>query len=212
MKKALLILLMAAFLGQSGYIVNQELSSPKFAQISTTMDIVNGRTAYIVLDHIDDTTWAGLRQDLLYVQTMGIKDVHLSMTNSGGSIPSMFAIYDVLHDMTMTGKIRLTTHAQGLVGSAAVAVYLLGEVRTIGQNGILMIHSHSGKQSAYQSDSLNKTLNHWTTRMVDIYEDRTDMTRDNIETYVKPNGDQRMEALFMTAEEALDYGFATQII
>ena len=214
MKKLTAIAVSAAFLFGgfgSGYIY-QEIAKPAIVEIYNTLNIVNGKTAYITLDGIGTGTYTDIRENLLYIQTMGIKDVHLTMCNNGGSVIEMWAIYDILYKATLFNSINLTTHAQGMIASAAVPIYLLGQKRTIGYNGFIMIHAHSGILVPYNAPTENDMLEQWTIHMIDIITNRTSMSRAKSLLHLTTGLDQKQDALYINAETALDYGFATKII
>lgn len=213
MKNFIMILMAIMLFSTGGYLLFDEMAArPAVTEVYQSLDIVNGKIAYMTFDEVGSGTYDDMRENLLYIQTMGIKDVHLTMCNPGGHIVEMWAIYDMLYQATMSGSINLTTHAQGFIASAAVPIYLLGQVRTIGYNGHIMIHPHSGTLSEYNANTENDMLEQWTQRWIDVLEDRTNMSRSKLLLHMSAGLSQKMDAFYMNAEIAKDYGFVTKII
>ena len=210
-KKFMIIAATIAILMQGGYILNKEMAKPAVVELSRTLDIVNGKTAYMTLDGIGAGTYDDVRENMMYIKALGIKDVHLTMNNGGGKILHMWAIYDMLYQATMSGSINLTTHAQGLIASAAVPIYLLGDRRIVDSSAFVMIHCHSGTFNDYQAETEQDMLETWTQRWIDVMEDRTLMSRANLLIHMATGLSQKKDAFFMNAQTALDYGFATEI-
>ena len=209
MKKALMILLMAAFLGQGGYIVHREMAKPAITEVlklTDTLKVING-VAWCTLDEVNDYTYRQFRENLRLVKAHGIETMHLTMYNPGGKIYAMWGMFDMMKAAIADGLV-LHTHAQGMIASAAVPLFLLGEVRTMGEHGYIMIHSHNVKQSDYKTESYNAMTAAWTEAYIAILLERTTMSEEEARKYVDNAGDPSIQ-FWMNYDQSEARGFLT---
>lgn len=144
---------------------------------------------------------------------VNLKDINNQLTNNkeadtlivhinsmGGSVTEGYAIHDILK---ATGK-AIITQAEGLVASIATIVFLAGDDRRITENSQLMIHNPWGFAGGDSSDvqKYADQLKKEETKMAEFYASRTGQSVDDIIAMMK-------EETYLTADEAIEKGFAT---
>ena len=150
-------------------------------------------------------------QDLMnlkfYMKAKGLKELHLHMMNPGGYVLPMMAVLDMLEQIKADG-IKLVTYAHGMVGSAAVPIYLLGDTRIFDKHAQLMLHAMSGTDGYINEDTKNMFMQ-WEARYQQIV---ADVTTLDLETITKMlSGNSRWDLTWLNSQEALKYGFATEL-
>lgn len=157
-KTALLGITMAALLlgGASGCLtVNVGRSGVTASEkVISTQDIPNifieGDKATI---NVTDIYSLNFNEGMRQLNKLGIKKIHLNVTSGGGSVIGMNMILDELTRFVENGG-QITSHASGIIASAAVPIYLMGEKRTMSRSTWVMLHPHSvwntdGSASSY---------------------------------------------------------------
>ncbi|RKD19010.1 hypothetical protein BCY91_14125 [Pelobium manganitolerans] len=135
------------------------------------------------------------------------EEVIVHIHSRGGDVTEGFAIYDTLVN---SGK-TIITQIEGLCASIATVIALAGSVRKINANSEFMIHN--AWADPFQMDSFN----------ADDYEHMAEVIRESDERmlnlYAKATGGDREvisekmeEETYLTAEEALELGFVTEIV
>ena len=209
MKKILLILLMVTILGQSGYILHNEMAKPAIIEVSSTLQIVKDAAVINWGFRLMEFKHAPqFRKDLTYIQVMGIKKLQINMCNPGGIMHVGSALYDMLKAAKDRG-LAINVHAEGFVASAAIPIFLLGDVRTMGDSAWLMLHPHNGKVSEYKSATENSMLEFWTEWWAAILADRTNLTKEEALEIVA-NDISKQSTFFMDKAAALKMGFITK--
>lgn len=84
----------------------------------------------------------GFVEAMRRVNEKGIKNLHLIVSSGGGGLFDMFIICDELDRFKEAGG-KVSSHLSGIAGSAAVPIYLAGDVRTMDKSAWLMMHPHS---------------------------------------------------------------------
>lgn len=134
--------------------------------------------------------------------------VTIEITSPGGDIFSGFGHYDLIRDGVEAG-LDVTTEVQGYAASMASVIAQAGKRRTITANSWLMIHEAATvrqqlTQLAEMRDQFT-LLDQLQSRIVNIYAARSRLTAGEIsERCYKKDW-------WLTAEEALEYGFVDEI-
>ena len=162
----------------------------------------------IMVNVIDYKTYVEIFDALNYAKKEGIDIVRIHLLSPGGAVHVMFAVYDLLMEFKAKGLI-IETHGYGVVGSAAVPIFLAGDIRTLNNHGYIMIHPHSGVKNPMLQGNVNKTFDEWTNRYAQILVDRTKITKEEALGFL--NGNFRIKAEWINANRALKYGLITEI-
>lgn len=121
----------------------------------------------------------------------------------GGEVSQGLAMYSLLKNF----KHKVTTVCDGFACSAASIVFMAGDERKLRSSGLLLIHnawsSVCGDSNVMRkkADDLEKI----TKPSIDIYEQVSNLSRDKIKEFMD-------KETWITAEEALEYGLATEVI
>lgn len=185
MKRFLVAMIAATFLfAGAGIGCRKEYlkANPVITEVSERLRIVHG-IAHMELNSVSSYSYEEFYRDLLYLHANNIKELKITLCNPGGSIFHMWAMYDALK-LARDHGLNVETHAAGLIASAAVPLYLLGQKRTIAPNAYVMIHPHSGKLSEYNKPSLNKMYKAWTKAYAQILVDNTRITMEDAIKYL----------------------------
>jgi ATP-dependent protease ClpP protease subunit len=173
----------------------------------SVMNVMDGEV-FIMLDFIDQFTFNAMRDASFFIKQAGLKKVRILMCNPGGSVFHMWAIYDLVTEWKKSG-VEVNTSTTGLVASAAVPIFLLGENRTITENGWVMIHPHSGDESSYNHQTVNAMFREWTEKYAKVLAGRTKILLADAMDML--TGDHQNDTWFFNASEALKLGIATEI-
>lgn len=158
------------------------------------------------------------------ISDKGIKSIDLVMLSPGGSLIDMWAIVDMIQRVKAQG-VQLRTHAMGMIASAAVPIYLLGDVRTMGKNAVMMLHPSSlhGKTlqdftygDVEEGNPTDRTLfrkmdKYWNIKYAKLVAARTELDFDTAMKYIT-TGDTNTGQWWFTAREAMLMGFAQKLI
>jgi len=125
--------------------------------------------------------------------------VHIN--SMGGDVFEGWAIHDIIK---ATGK-TIITQAEGLVASIATVPFLAGSERRITENSQLMIHNPWGFAGGDAADvqKYAEQLKKEEDKLAQFYASRTGLSVDDIIAMMK-------EETYMTADEAIEKGFATE--
>ena len=151
----------------------------------------------------NDTSAAGFRDAL---KNLGnVKTINLHINSPGGSVFEGIAIYNMLKQ----NKARINVYVDGLAASIASVIAMSGDAIFMPSNSMLMIHNPwtmavgNASELRKQADDLDK------------------ITELSIQTYLDTAGDKLDEATlrqlmneetWLTANEAVTYGLATEVI
>lgn len=146
----------------------------------------------------DDVSAYGLVKQL---QDMDADHIKVHINSYGGEVKEGLAIYNALKD----SKMKVTTICDGFACSAASVVFMAGDERIIKEASLLMIHNAwtfaQGDSNALrkQADNLEKI----TQASVNAYKSRATISEDEIKELMN-------NETWITAKEAVEYGFATK--
>lgn len=137
------------------------------------------------------------------LQTMEVDHVNVHINSYGGDVSEGLAIYNTLKN----SKARITTYCDGFACSAASVVFMAGDERIMNSASLLMIHNAwtygygNAEDFRKQAEDLDKI----TQASVNAYMSRIIITEDELK--------EKMDAeSWLTAEEAMEDGFATKIL
>lgn len=129
-------------------------------------------------------------------------DIVIRINSYGGSVKEALAIYSLLREHAKNNNV--TTICDGFACSAASVVFMAGTKRVMNSASLLMIHNAwtyaSGDHNAFAKAA--EDLKKITQPSVDIYVERSNLSREEITKMMD-------EETWITAEEALEYGFST---
>lgn len=126
----------------------------------------------------------------------------------GGYVYEAIAIHNLLADWPA----EVTTHVNSIAASAATIIALVGDKRTISDNAEFMVHQPwtyamgNAIELRAAADHLDKT----TAKILNLYERKSSLSRQEIEALL--NGPEGEDGTYLTAQETLDAGWATEII
>lgn len=132
--------------------------------------------------------------------------VLLMISSPGGLVLDGLAVYDEIKRMNR----EVIMYASGLVASIATIIYLAGKKRLITPHSQLLIHNPSiylqgGQQSALCLDEEAKRILQIRDILADILVENSKASRKQILNMMKTD-------TYLSATEALEYGFATEIV
>ncbi|MDO5352887.1 MAG: Clp protease ClpP [Succinatimonas sp.] len=155
----------------------------------------------------DITSWPWLESDVgafdIAKELSGVDtDLRVRINSYGGEVAEGLAIYSLLKAFGH----KVTTVCDGFACSAASVIFMAGEKRIMTNSSLLLIHnawtSASGDANALrkQADDLEKI----TKPSLDIYKSVSNLSEAEIKQMMD-------DETWITKEEALAYGFATEI-
>lgn len=137
------------------------------------------------------------------LESLGGKNLKVRINSYGGEVAQGLAIYNLLK--TYEGEV--TTLCDGFACSAASVIFMAGRNRIMPKSSLLMIHN-AWTYAAGDANELRK-----------IAEQIEKITQPSIEVYksVSNLNEERIKQMmddetWITADEALSYGFATEIV
>lgn len=153
-------------------------------------------------------TGADIRKQLKAVEDLDAGNIEVRITSLGGSVNDALQIHDALK----AHKAKITTIVEGFCASAATIIALAGDVRKISPNALYLIHKcHSSIVDANENDLQaelddQRTINGTIFNMYKQVCKKDDSDLRNL--FEANNGTGK----WITADEALDFGFATEIV
>lgn len=130
------------------------------------------------------------------------EDIIVHIHSNGGVVTTGYAI----HDFLRSKKKPITTSIEGMCASIATVIALAGDKRTMTSNSEYMIHLTSGGEWG-NSDNLQKAADHikeLDVQASNFYAAKTNLTAETALEMMRAE-------TFMTAEQALEHGFITEI-
>lgn len=134
---------------------------------------------------------------------LGDKNLNVRINSYGGEVSQGLAIYNLLKDY----KGLVTTICDGFACSAASVIFMAGTKRLMQKSSLLMIHNAWTRASG-DANELRKAaddLEKITQPSIEIYKANSNLEESEIKKMMD-------DETWITADEALDYGFATEII
>ena len=134
--------------------------------------------------------------------------ITININSPGGSVTHGLALFDAIQRLRRDGHF-ITVRGSGLVASMASVLLQAGDERVMDKRAKLLIHEGStslrGDMTAGEMEDVQFFGKVLRDDILDIYVERSNMTRRQIETKWK-----RRDWL-LTADEALKYGFVDRV-
>ena len=183
----------------------------KFYQIATS-----GRTAEInIYGNItqdaetlnafvgEDTGMVSAHGIVSEIQGLDVDTINVYINSYGGEVAEALAIYSALKRHSAS----VHTYCDGFACSAATIVFCAGDVRTMGSIALMMIHDCMSYLGYANSAAMRKAA-----------DDNDKINQSSINAYLSVSNleEEEIRSLmaketWLTAEECLKYGFATEI-
>ena len=166
---------------------------------------------------VDEEKVSELATGLLYMNELNKaeedvtkrKDIDFYVSTYGGSADDMFALYDIMKNVQQTSNIR--TIGMGKVMSAGVLILAAGThgKRKIGKNCRVMIHSVAAGNHGELNHMINELeeIKNMQEMYIKCLVSETKLT----ETVLR-NMLERGVNVYLTAEQAVEYGIADEIV
>ena len=167
----------------------------------------NDELELLIYDSIGQSMWGGgvtaesVKQKL--DEAGEVKKISVRINSPGGDVFEGSAIYSLLAQH----KATVECFVDGLAASAAFTVAMAADTIHISESAMMMCHNAWGMCIGFSAD-MQKTaelLDKISTTMRDIYTKRCGMKADEVQKLMD-------DETFMTAEEAVEYGFADDVI
>lgn len=183
----------------------------KFYQITTsgrTADIniygdITGDAELINARLDADTGAVSARGIVQEISDLDVDTINVYINSYGGEVAEALAIYSALKRHSAS----VHTFCDGFACSAATIIFCAGDVRTMGSIALMMIHncmsylgyanSNEMRKAAEDNDKINQSSINAYMSVVNIPEEEIRRMMDN--------------ATWLTAQECLEYGFATEV-
>lgn len=137
------------------------------------------------------------------INGLDVDTINVFINSYGGEVAEALAIYTALKRHSAS----VHTYCDGFACSAATIIFCAGDVRTMGSIALLMIHncmsyigyanSEEMRKAAEDNDKINQSSINAYLAVTSLSEEKITELMDN--------------ATWLTAKEALEYGFATEI-
>ena len=169
---------------------------------------IYGQIGYEGWSHDEDENTARLMSgELERIKSIGAKRITVKINSIGGDVNHALAIHDLLAEHPSL----VTTQINGLCASAATIVAMAGRERRMSKNALFLIHQCSAYVGRANEERLSQELETQKTvngRMLDIYNGVCGGKEAEIAGLLKANNGQ---GKWLTAEEAMQFGFVTDI-
>ena len=145
----------------------------------------------------------GAKQFVEDLKALGkIKNLSVRINSAGGSVFDGMAIFNAIDRHTA----RKTVYIDGLAASAASVIAMAGQSIIMAENGIMMIHDPFGATMGNANDmrKMAESLDKVKVAMILSYKRKTPLLEEEIAELMS-------EETWMTAKEALEKGFVTEI-
>jgi len=131
-----------------------------------------------------------------------LAEITVRINSPGGSVRHGNAIYNELN----RHKARVVVEVDSIAASAASVIAMAGDEINLAGNALLMIHEAWGmvQGTASEMETTARVLRKMTEGAADIYAARTGRDKAELLTWMA-------DTTWMSADEALEYGFATKV-
>lgn len=136
------------------------------------------------------------------LESLGGKNLKVRINSYGGEVAQGLAIYNLLK--SYAGEV--TTLCDGFACSAASVIFMAGKNRVMPRSSLLMIHN-AWTFASGDANALRKTadeIEKITQPSIEIYKANSSLSEEEIKKMMD-------DETWITADEALSYGFATEI-
>ena len=143
------------------------------------------------------------RQIIKEINDLDVDTINVYINSYGGEVAEALAIYSALKRHSAS----VHTFCDGFACSAATIIFCAGDVRTMGSIALMMIHNCMSYLGYANSNEMRKAA-----------EDNDKINQSSINAYLAVSNLSEEEirsmmdkATWMTAQECLEYGFATEV-
>lgn len=170
---------------------------------------VQSRTADIFI-YGEITSWPIFKSDVSsfdivkQINELDVDVINVNINSPGGEVGEAIAIYNTLKKH----KATVNTYCDGFACSAASIIFCAGSKRYISDIAMLMIHNAMTATGYANADELRK-----------IADDIEKINQSSIKAYISATNLEEKKIVelmnaetWLTADEALEYGFATDIV
>lgn len=164
-----------------------------------------------IYEEIGDSWWGGVSAKSFSDELKGIastvKNLSVRINSPGGNVFDGISIYNRLKQH----KATVTVYVDGLAASIASIIALAGDEVVMGEGALMMIHKPMSCVCGNQIDmeAMVQRLDDVEDQLLNIYKKKTGIDRTELKNMLAAeNG----EGTWMSAQEALDFGFADKIM
>lgn len=166
-----------------------------------------GRPAILSLDE-EIGFWGTQAKDFrASLDSVAGDDLVVEINSPGGDVMAGLGMYNMLRNWAAAGK-RVTTRVTGVAASIASVVALAGDKREMPKNSFAMVHQVSTVMlGGYTADELREAAelnDKISAQLRTIYESRMGVSEDKAAEIMS-------KETWLTADECLDLGFATDL-
>ena len=150
-----------------------------------------------------DTGAVSARGIVKEINDLDVDTINVYINSYGGEVAEALAIYSALKRHSAS----VHTYCDGFACSAATIIFCAGDVRTMGSIALMMIHncmsylgyanSNEMRKAAEDNDKINQSS-------IEAYKAVTNLSEEDIKQMMD-------DATWLTAQECLEYGFATEV-
>ena len=143
------------------------------------------------------------RQIIKEINDLDVDTINVYINSYGGEVAEALAIYSALKRHSAS----VHTFCDGFACSAATIIFCAGDVRTMGSIALMMIHncmsylgyanSNEMRKAAEDNDKINQSS-------IEAYKLVSNLSEEEIRKMMD-------DATWLTAQECLEYGFATEV-
>jgi ATP-dependent Clp protease protease subunit len=139
------------------------------------------------------------------INDLNVKKLKVRINSNGGEVKEGLAVYNLLTDLAEKGY-EVETICDGFACSAASVIFMAGTKRTMNKASLLLIHNAwtfaigDANELRKQADDIEKV----TLPSIEIYKSVSNLSEKEIVKMMN-------EETWITADEALKWGFATEV-
>ncbi len=170
----------------------------------------SGDNVISIFDIIGEDPWTGggftARRTSAALRSIGERDVKVQINSPGGDMFEGMAIYNLLRKHNA----KVTVEVFGMAASAASIIAMAGDEIVMGGGSFIMVHKAWGLVIGNEFDFADaaETFAGFDGALADIYEARTGLKRDDIETLMSHS---RGDGTWLGATAAVEKGFADRV-
>ena len=173
---------------------------------TNTLGPIDKTKAYFVFfqQSIDGQSVKTLRDDLVLLVEGGVKDITVVISSNGGLVTPALQLYSLIRSF----PVKIKTHGQVFVGSAANLLFLAGDERSADANAKFVFHPTQapvlGAFNTPQFDDQMRLMNDSNEILEQIYHDRTKLPDADIKRF-------QHEMVIYDAPKALELGIVQRV-
>lgn len=156
----------------------------------------------------EGNTTASIHQKLNELETLAVDSYKVTINSTGGDVNHALAIYNLLRKKCKP----VETEMIGMCASSATIIAMAGDTRKISENAIFLVHKCMsavyGNENELQQELKTQQLINDT--IVSIYE--SVVTKTDKTAILSLMNENNGNGKWISAQEAFDYGFATEIV